>query len=132
MPEKNKAKTSPERRAAGPQTVTFHYVKSARHHVIHTDGAYASVTPSGLVTVSLFNELFPIHTETKHSLIDATTIEGKPRAVKKEEGIVREIDVTSILNPETARKIGELLIAKANEAEKVAERAKKTQHQGGK
>jgi hypothetical protein len=78
--------------------------------------------------MSLFSERFPIPNETTHSMIEGA-VKGQPDEIKGKKGIVREIDVTAVLIPDAARKIGELLVAKANEAE---QRTKKAHQQGGK
>lgn len=82
--------------------------------------------------MSLFSERFPIPTVATHSLIDGAAVKGTPDEVEGKKGIVREIDVTTLILPETARKIGEWLISKADEAEKLVQRARETRKPGKK
>lgn len=110
--------------------IKFQYVKSARHHVSHVDGAYGSVTPQGLVMACLFNEHMPIPTETTHNIIDGHKIVGKPEKSIVKEGFEREIDVTIYLVPDVARNIGNWLVEKADEAEALVEHAKKLRQDG--
>lgn len=127
MPAKKNSKTTPKR----PQKITFHYIKSAQHRVVHVDGAFGAVTPKGFISMGLFSERFPFPTESTHSLIDdGSALKNEADEVKGKKGIVREIDVTAVLTPDLAKKIAEWLIQKATEAEKLVKLAQAPAKEG--
>jgi len=127
MPAKSKAKKQLKRGKAEPQTITFNYIKGTQHRVIHIDGAMGSLTPQGFVVANLYSERFPIPKETTHTVIDGKGVSGVPDMIEGKKGIVREIDVTAVLTPESAKRLGEWLIAKANEFESRFQRAEALQ-----
>ncbi len=129
MPTKKKPKAPAKRKAEKPATVTFHYIKSPQHRTIHVDGAYGSVTPQGAILVCFFNERFPIPRETTHDVLDGN-VAGEPRSRESKEGIVREIDVAAVFRPSAARRVGQWLIDKADEAQRLTEQAKRVQDRG--
>lgn len=132
MPAKKKVGTLSKKTVARPERISFHFLKSTQHRVIHVDGAFGAVTPHGLVSVSLFSERFPIPVEETHSLIGDGSLKAEAENVKGKTGIVREIDVTAILSPDIARRIADWLINRANDAERLAKQVQDVQYEGNK
>ena len=132
MPATKRPRKVKQEKVKNPRSITFYYIKGTQHHVAHIDGAIGSITPQGFVVASLYSERFAIPQETTHSLIDGTLAKGgQPEDVKGKKGVVREIDITAVLTAESAKLIGEWLIARGKEVEVRMERAKAAR-KGGK
>ncbi|HEU0048544.1 MAG TPA: hypothetical protein VFQ43_13175 [Nitrososphaera sp.] len=79
--------------------ITFHQIKSNFFRVVHSDGAWCSMSPRGLVHLTFFSERQPLPKELVHDLVDATTLgaEDVSKRVTK-EGFVREMEVDVVLS----------------------------------
>lgn len=87
------------------ETLKFHYVKSDQFRVIHADGAYGSLAPGGdLIHLAFFSERYPIPLEVLTRLEDGEEVSRVGR-----EGILRELDVNTIMTVETAASIAKWL-----------------------
>jgi len=116
-----------------PTTVPFHYIKGNFFRVIHADGAIGSVTPAGLIFVSLYSERAAIPQIMVHEITETGQVGSEhleERVAKK--GIVREVEIGAMMSIETAASIVKWLQEKIDlvqklkntaEAEKVGKHA---------
>jgi hypothetical protein len=86
-----------------PTTVPFHYIKSNFFRVVHTDGAIGSVSPAGLIFVSLYSERVAIPQTMVHEITESGQVglEHTEERVSK-NGIVREIEFGALMSADTA------------------------------
>jgi hypothetical protein len=87
-----------------PKSVKVRYVKSGYFRVVEADGIYGGITPQGLIQLGIFSERFPIPPEMELEVKPDGSI-GNP--IKKgsggHPGIERELEISAILRPDTAR-----------------------------
>jgi hypothetical protein len=115
-----------------PPKVVFHYIKNAAFRVIHTDGAFGGITPSGHIHMSLYSERTPIPQRMAHPLNPNGTLgEPIPSETVGKDGIVREVDVDVMMNIETTKSLYMWLGQKIKEHEALDQQIKKAQSQGG-
>jgi hypothetical protein len=97
-----------------PQTVDFHFVKSSAFRVVHCDGVWGGIAPTGLVHVSIFSERAPIPTRVTHALTEQGTF-GPEIARHVESGLLREVEVDVVMNIEVAKFVRDWLGARIKE-----------------
>ena len=86
-----------------PITVPFHYIKSNQFRVLHADGAIGSLTPSGLIYVGFYSERAAMPQMQVHEITESGQIGPEhPEERVSKKGIVREIEVGTIMSAETA------------------------------
>lgn len=87
-----------------PNAVPFHYIKSNFFHVSHTDGAIGNITPAGLIFVSFYSERAAIPQTMVHEITETGQV-GSERLEERvsKKGIVRELEIGTIMSPETAQ-----------------------------
>jgi len=95
--------------------INFHYIKSNNFRVVHADGAHGGVTPRGDIHMALFNERNPIPVRITNKIAENGTL-GEEIGRSMRDGIVREVEVDVILDPEVAKSIANWLLEKADEA----------------
>ena len=93
----------PYRLSDTPEAIDFHFVKSAHFRVIHADGVWGGVTPSGNIALSIFSERLPIPTIVKNRIKDGNQV-GEEIAEERNTrtGVVREVETELIMNKATA------------------------------
>jgi hypothetical protein len=89
-----------------PTTVPFHYIKSNFFRVVHTDGAMGSVSPAGLIFVTLYSERVAIPQTMVHEITETGQVgpEHTEERVSR-NGIVREVEVGALMSVDTATHI---------------------------
>jgi hypothetical protein len=110
--------------------VDFHFIKSNLFRVIHCDGVWGGIAPSGLLHVSVFSERAAI---PKH-IANALTDQGKPgQEILREgrTGYVREIDADIVMGIETAKLLRDWLSARVTEFDEMQRALQKLQQQAG-
>ncbi|HEX8565735.1 MAG TPA: hypothetical protein VF648_08690 [Pyrinomonadaceae bacterium] len=100
------------------QKIQFHFIKSSFFRVIGIDGVLGGITPRGDINATLFSERLPIPDVIEHDLDENGMLSKKARVVSK-KGVVRETEATLVLNSVAARDIGQWLIRKADELDKL-------------
>jgi len=86
-----------------PTTVPFHYIKSNFFRVVHTDGAIGSVSPAGLIFVSLYSERVAIPQTMVHEITESGQMGPEhPEERVSRNGIVREIEFGALMSVDTA------------------------------
>ena len=105
------------RKTKQPTEVAFDYIKSNFFRVIHADGAFGGLGPSGSIHMALYNERQAIPTQTVYALEGiglGPEIKGKR---KGREGLVREVEVDVIMSAEQARALRTWLTDKIESVE---------------
>lgn len=83
--------------------VKFHYIKANSFRVVHMDGVFGGLTPTGDIFMSIFSQRPPIPVVTVQPVKETGELGEEllsERSVK--EGLVREIEVGVALRPEIA------------------------------
>ena len=107
-----------------PKDIRFVYEKARHHRTMHSDGAWSAVTPHAEVQISFYNDLRRMPSSVRHAIREDDTLgPGEP---EQGSDLVREVDVTVVMNVAVAKATVELLnqmIAQADKA--LAENAAK-------
>ena len=104
-----------------PSKIAFEYVKSNYHRVIWAIGAHGGPTPNGrFINMSLFNERLPIVQREVHSVSPEGALGPLIEKVQR-DAIVREVEVTVMLDLDAAAVIAKFLL-------KSIEKVKELQH----
>jgi hypothetical protein len=96
--------------------IRFVYQKARHHRTLHADGVWASVTPQLEIQFAFFNNLKPMPNEAIHSVGDDGAI-GAEITPQAPEFIIRETDVTVVMNREVAKSMVDLLNRMVHEAD---------------
>ena len=107
--------------------VKFHYLKSHGFRVIHVDGLFGGITPTGDIYASLFSQRPPIPTLTVQTIKENGEL-GEEVASERvsKDGIVRELEIGVTMRPEVAQSIIKWLQDKVAEFNQLKENAEKT------
>jgi hypothetical protein len=108
-----------------PNTLKFHYIKSTLFRVVHVDGLYGGPTPKGDIQLTFYNERVAIPQQTAQVLnADGTLGPEVAEGRIGREGIVRELEVSAILDVETARGLRDWLTDQLKAVEQLVAQAK--------
>jgi hypothetical protein len=89
-----------------PTSVQFHYTKSNHFRVVHGDGVWGGATPKGTIAITFFSERVPIPRVLKHSINpDGGLGEEMKEGRDSLEGVVREVEVTVVLDVSVAKSL---------------------------
>lgn len=86
--------------------VKFHYIKANDFRVVHMDGVFGGLSPTGDIFMSIFSQRPPIPQTTVQPVKENGELGDElmsERIVK--EGIVREIEVGIAVRPEIAENL---------------------------
>ncbi len=99
--------------------ITIHNIKSNGYRQVHTDGASAGLTPSGLININFYNQRNVIPKGTIFEL-DGGRL-GKLIGVTEDSktGIIREYDFGIYIDINTCKSIRNLLNDKIEEYDKL-------------
>lgn len=86
------------------EPVQFHYIKAKGFRVVHVDGAVGSLTPRGLIHAALFSERLPIPKMSSHQIGKDGSI-GSPIAQETRSGVVREVEISLLMDRNTAESL---------------------------
>ena len=108
--------------------IKFHYIKSHQFRVVHVDGIYGGISPSGDIYASLFSQRPPIPVLTVQPVKENGELGDEilsDRASK--DGIVREMEVGMAMRPEVAEALAKWLQERVDEFHKLqaAQQARK-------
>jgi hypothetical protein len=93
-----------------PPTVKFHYIKSNLFRVVHADGAYGGLSPTGDIFFSLFSQRPPIPTLTVQGVKESGELGDEILENRTtRDGIVREMEVGITMRPEVAEGVVKFL-----------------------
>ena len=85
-------------------SVQFHYTKSNAFRVIHGDGVWGGATPRGGISMSFFSERGPIPKSLTYALSADGNL-GEIEDSSSKSGIVREVEVTVMVDLDMARSL---------------------------
>ncbi len=83
------------------EPIRFHYIKSNGFRVVHVDGAIGSLTPRGLIHAALYSERIPIPRMVAQSVAQDGSL-GSPVEQEVRQGVVREVEVSLLLDRHAA------------------------------
>jgi hypothetical protein len=122
MARASKATQASEKAGSGAALeLAFEFIKGNYFRVIHVDGAWGGMAPSGRnIHMALFNERRPIPTEVVHPISAAGALGPEIGAKRRSRtGMVREVEVELVMALETAISIHTWLGEKIVELAKV-------------
>jgi len=96
--------------------IRFHYLKSSAFRVVYAEGAYGGLTPHGNISISFYNDRYPIPQIVEHQISQEGKLGGEISRVGK-DGVVREVEVDVLLTIPTAKSLRDWLEQKILEAE---------------
>ncbi len=103
--ESKEEEAGPPRKVNGE--VEFHYIKGQSHRVVHVDGAQGGISPTARnLVLSLFSERRAIPT-LQIIPVQEGTLQAVPIRTEGKDGIVREIEMTAIMDWETVTALHE-------------------------
>jgi hypothetical protein len=88
---------------SAPGKIRFHYLKSSAYRVIHVDGAHGGVTPHGYIQMSLLSERHPTPQISTYALSETKRL-GEEMLDERvgRDGLIREVEVTALMDYRTA------------------------------
>src|ERR1051326_8529412 len=100
-----------------PDELRFIYEKARHHRTLHADGAWSGLTPHAEVQISFYNDLRRMPISVTHPVQDDDTIgPGQPQEVTD---LVREVDITVVMNVAVAKATIALLTQMVEQAEPI-------------
>jgi hypothetical protein len=109
-----------------PKDIRFVYEKARHHRTLHADGVWCGITPHAEIQASFFTNLRRLPISVTHPVQEDENL--GPGVQQEHTDLVREVDVTVVMNVVAAKAVVELLnnmIAQAEPivAEKIAKEA---------
>jgi hypothetical protein len=105
-----------------PESVSFEYIKSNLFRVIRVDGVHGGVTPkANAIQMAFFNERQPIPKKEVYSIDMKHGGLGEMKEKDSRHCIVREVEIETIMDVETAKVLRDWLNDKINQAEELRE-----------
>lgn len=101
--------------------VRFNYTKSSNYRIVKADGAWGAISARGEIMMSIFTERPPIPDFEEYRIPEGG---GQLVLTKREtraEGMIREVEVSLAVAPQTALTLARWLFAKAKEYETLTE-----------
>ncbi len=86
--------------AKAVKELKFHFIKSNFYRVVHGDGIFGGITPTGKIQMAVFSQRHPFPQVTVHRM-DGNLIGPEIERISK-DGIVREIEVGIVMDLELA------------------------------
>ena len=106
------------------EKIRVYYQNSALHRTLFVSGAWAGLTPTGLIQLALFNDLHPMPEMVTHAVV-ADAIGPEADKLEK-QGIIREVEATILIPPQIAQSLLPLIQQMIDQAETL-KAAKKAQ-----
>ncbi len=118
--------------SSAPGRAKFYYIKSSIFRVVHVDGVIGGMSPNArYLNLNLWSERLPVPRETVQ-IVNADGSLGeevKEKRVSK-DGIIRELEVSAMMDIRTARSIANWILMHAEQAEAMQKRAMMARSQG--
>jgi len=100
--------------------IRFYFEKGNFFRVIHADGAHGGLTPDGqYITMNLYNERQPIPKHQDYIPSGERLVAVEPPY--KRDGIIREVEVSVVMNLETATVLNQWLADKIQSLQHIQE-----------
>ena len=113
------------------EKVVFQYVRSKHFRVIHADGAHGGVTARGYVNVNFYNERGATPSQSVMA-VDAESMELKETASETRGRVVRELEVSVMLDEATTIQLVAWLQQKLVELQEVKDMVRQQQEKAKK
>ena len=91
------------------------YSKSSEYRTFHVSGAYGGPTPNGEIMCSFYIESSIVPDKINLTISNGKVIKEEPIFIEKSQRLERELQCGIIMNPQSAKIIGEWLIKHADE-----------------
>lgn len=101
-----------------PESITFHYMKSAFFRVMHVDGVLGSITPNGHINCVIFSERPSIPKLEEYELKKSGEL-GDQINYEGRQGFVREMDADLVMDYDTAKELKDILSNILKEVDKL-------------
>lgn len=92
-----------------PDRVRFVFDKARHHRTFHADGAWAGITPQAEIQLAFFNDLRPMPEVVVHEISPDGMLGEEVAREHYPLNIIREANVTVVLNQEAAQNLIELV-----------------------
>jgi hypothetical protein len=113
--------------AADKDKVKFHYIKSNDFRVVHVDGVFGGVTPTGDIFVSVFNQRPPIPNVTVQPVKENGELGEEILSERvSRDGIIRELEVGLAMRPDVAEAMIRWLQDRLGNIAEMKEKSEKT------
>jgi hypothetical protein len=99
--------------------INIKYAKSIDYKMVSISGVWGGADPQGNVTCEFYLEKVDHPDSVKITVDDESKVVKEEPQKKGKEELVREIQVGMSLNPQLARSIGQWLVKKADDFEKM-------------
>lgn len=100
--------------------IKFHYIKSNSFRVVHVDGVFGGLSPTGEISASLFSQRPPIPQLTVQTLKSENELGDEIVAERvSKDGIVREMEVSLVLSPQVAEAFAKWLMERVEQHKKL-------------
>jgi hypothetical protein len=97
------------------EKIRVYYQNSALHRTLFVSGAWAGLTPTGLIQIALFNDLHPMPEMVTHDIV-ADAIGPETDKLEK-RGVIREVEATILIPPQIAQSLLPLMQQMIDQAE---------------
>jgi len=109
----------------GGQNITelsFDYIKSNLFRVVHVDGVHGGIAPNGhTIQMAMFSERSPIPKSETYELKEGRL--GERKSLEKRDALIREVEIETLMDINTAKKIVQWLEDKIAVAEEIRKEA---------
>lgn len=95
--------------------IKIQYLKTKSSDSRVATGAYAGITPNGLIDIYFFSDIIPLPTYVEHEIENG--ILGKELSKEVHKGPTREVHTNLLIDNLTAKMIVKLLQSKIDESE---------------
>lgn len=102
--------------------IKFVYEKARHHRTLHADGAWSAVTPHAEVQISFYNDLRRMPVSITLPVRDDGSVEEGGEALRITD-LIREVDVTVVMNVEVAKATVALINQMIAQAEPIIQKA---------
>ena len=111
--------------ASDKDKIRFHYIKSNDFKIVHVDGVFGGLTPTGDIFVSLFNQRPPIPQITVQAIKESGELGDEILAERvSKDGIIRQLEVGISMRPDVAEAFVKWLQERLAEVKKNTEKIK--------
>jgi hypothetical protein len=104
-----------------PKELRFVYEKARHHRTLHADGAWSAVTPHAEVQISFYNDLRRMPVSVALPIREDDSV--GPEEPLEISDLVREVDITVVMNIETAKAAVAILNQMIAQAEPIIQKA---------
>lgn len=108
-----------DNKSTKPTKIRFVYEKARHHRTFRADGAWAGVSPGGEVQFAFFNDLRPMPDWVSHAVAPDGTLGEELEREHHVEKVVREANVTVVMDKEKTNQFIELLKKMVAQLEKI-------------